>query len=112
MAKLTFVGHLGQDSEMGKAKNGKEFGKLNIAESNDYYDETTKSWVKREPTWWFVTVFANTARKAIEGLKKGTKVSVEARIEKTEKNVDGSWKTDVFVNAYKVVEILPEETQA
>ena len=112
MAKLTFVGQLGQDSEMGQAKNGKEYGTLRVAESNDYYDEATKAWVKREPTWWFVTVFANTARKAIEGLKKGTKVSVEARIEKTEKNVDGSWKTDVFVNAYKVVEILPEETQA
>jgi single-stranded DNA-binding protein len=108
MAQVKITGHLGQDPETGKTKNGNEMSKLRVAESNDYYDEATKAWIKREPTWWFVTGFTNTVRKAMSELKKGSKVSIEARIEKTEENVDGSWNTKVYVNAYKVSEILPE----
>ncbi len=108
MALVKLTGHLGQNPEMGTTKKGNEFAKLRIAESNDYYDEAAKSWVKREPTWWFVTVFTNTARKATESLGKGSKVSIEAKIEKTEENGDGSWNTKVYLNAFKIAEIVPE----
>ena len=53
-------------------------------------------------------MFTNTARKATESLGKGSKVSIEAKIEKTEENVDGSWNTKVYLNAFKIAEIVPE----
>jgi single-stranded DNA-binding protein len=108
MAVIKLTGHLGQDPEMGKTSKGNDFVKLRVAESNDYFDETSQSWINREPTWWFVTGFTNTIRKISEGLGKGSKISIEAKVEKKEQNIDGAWKTSVYLNAFKVTEIVPE----
>jgi single-stranded DNA-binding protein len=68
-------GHVGQDAEYKKTKNGRDYVTFTVAKSNGHKDKETKEWIKEPSDWYRVYCFRN-LNSIYESAKKGTGVSV------------------------------------
>ena len=86
------VGTLGKEPELKHTGSGTAVTKLSIATE---YSKKTANGYQRETTWHDVIVWATQAENACKWLKKGSKISVQGRIDK--RDYENNQGTKVYV---------------
>ena len=76
--KVTLIGHLGQDPEIGRLENGTPVGRFSLATSESYKDANDEWQSLTE--WHNIVVWRQQAESAERNLKKGMLVYVEGKI--------------------------------
>jgi single-strand DNA-binding protein len=92
MNQLTIVGTIGKDPELRFSNNGLAIANLSVA-TNYGKDE------KKTTTWHYVTVFGEMAEHVAESIRKGSRVIVVGRLEKSQYEKDGTTRESVSVIA-------------
>jgi single-strand DNA-binding protein len=92
MNQITIVGTLGKDPELRFSANGLAIANFSVA-TNYGKDE------KKTTTWHYVTVFGEMGEHVAESLRKGSRVIVVGRLDKSQYEKDGVTKESVSVIA-------------
>ena len=92
MNQLTIVGTVGKDPELKFSNNGLAIANLSVA-TNYGKDE------KKTTTWHYVTVFGEMAEHVAESVRKGTRVIVVGRLDKSQYEKEGVTRESVSVIA-------------
>lgn len=74
--RITIVGNLGRDPELRYTQTGQPVTTLSVATNRQWTDKNTNE-VKKETTWFRVSVWGNQAETCNEYLKKGSTVLIE-----------------------------------
>jgi|GEM_PF-2514977 len=112
--KVFLVGNLGHDPELKLTKKDKPFCRINIATNERSVNPQGEEYEKT--TWHMVHVFGKQAEWACGRLVKGSRVFVEARLEKTVEDVEGSEtgekKVQHFLRAHQLTAFSPSPRMA
>jgi single-strand DNA-binding protein len=76
--KVELDGFIGMEPEVKTLSNGSKLVRFSLATNEDYKNKAGE-WVKNT-TWHNVVMWNKVAEKAVETLKKGTRVSVTGRL--------------------------------
>lgn len=75
--RIIIVGNLGRDPELRYTQTGQPVTTLSVAANRQWTDKNTNE-LKKETTWFRVTVWGNQAEHCNEYLRKGSPVLIEA----------------------------------
>ncbi len=104
--KVFLVGNLGHTPELKTSRKGKPFCRVSIATNDRVLGPDGDS--QDKTTWHSVHIFGKQAEWVCSRLVKGSKVFVEARIEKSiEEGEEGEKKTQHFLKAYQLTAFTP-----
>lgn len=95
MNQLLIVGTVGKEPELRFSNNGLAIANFSVA-TNYGKDE------KKTTTWHYITVFGDMAEHVAASIRKGTRVVVTGRLEKSQYEKDGVTKESVSVIAEHV----------
>lgn len=105
--KVFLIGNLGQDPDVNTTNSGNTVCNLSVATSRVWYDKENE---KHEETEWHrVTVFGKQADSCKSYLKKGSKVSIEGRLQ-TRKwdDKDGNTRYTTEIVTERVIFLTPK----
>jgi single-strand DNA-binding protein len=95
MNQLIIVGTVGKDPELRFSNNGLPIASLSVA-TNYGKDE------KKTTAWHYVTIFGEMAEHVAESIRKGSRVIVVGRLDKSQYEKDGVTRDSVSVIAEHV----------
>ncbi len=99
--KVLLMGFLGNDPELKTTKNGKPFCRISLATHEGRKSESGQE--EEKTTWHSVHVFGKQAEWICEKLGKGSRLFVEAALEKNVKEgEDGDKQSQHFLRARQV----------
>lgn len=106
--RATLIGHLGQDPEMRRTRDGKPIANLSVATSESWRDRNSGE--RKEKTEWHrVVIFSEgLATVAEKYLSKGSKVLVEGQIQTRSWEKDGhkNYTTEIVLQGFDAKLIL------
>jgi single-strand DNA-binding protein len=105
--KVMLIGNLGRDPEMRYTPNGTAVTQFSVAVNRNSRDEAGE-W-KKETEWFRIVLFRETAERAAEWLRKGTKVYVEGRLQTRQYEKDGQKHYMTEVVAERFVNLDPRQ---
>jgi single-strand DNA-binding protein len=110
MNKVILMGNLGADPELRTTTNGTSVATLRLATNERFTDKSGKS--QQRTSWHRVVVWAKSAENCAKFLHKGSRVSVEGRLDNRswdDKAGQKHWVTEIVAN---VVTFLDTKAQS
>ena len=99
---ISVTGNLGGDVEVRKSERGEEVARLSVAETVSRPNAKTGEYEQVHTNWIPVTAFGSLARRTMQSLKKGDRVTVLGSLKTSNYEKEGVSRKGFEVIAYSV----------